>query len=176
MKLTTVVILLLIAVLSIFTTLYFVRPRTVQVIGDAIPDVVDIEFPVAKPDTVYIVEFVAIPAEVPTPVSPTEENITPATVDESTVEYAVISNGVFASMKTFRKSYLYGDIESEVMSYGSAPAIGIENSITITPNKQTITDEINREVSARSKPMFWRGMGVGFGAVLLFTTIIMIAR
>lgn len=142
---------LIILVLAVFTTLYFVKPRVVteekivERIVEKIPDSVSMQFGPAEPDTTY-----------------------DAIIDD------VDGNGVslIASRKTFKEALLskdgevLADVTSEVIAYGPMPAYLLENNISADFNKDNIAEEIRKSIP-KGDSKFVEGMIIGGASVVV---------
>ena len=133
----------------VFSVLYFVHPRVVQVPSPQVAQPLQADFAAAKPDTVYIVK------EIPLGLRPYVQSADSAQVERK---------DVFASVKTFNKSFLFGNVTSEVTAYASTPVYGLENSITVSPNREAMIKELNSDIERKCRSSFRNGLYLGAGA------------
>lgn len=147
LKIPVSILALVCIALSVFTTLYFVKPRVIEIepIVEKIPDTVSIKFGPSKPDTVYLTRY--IDPDSNRPIS------------------------LLLSEKTFRESLLGSsgntiiDITSVVKAYADCPVQAFENDITFRPNKEMIVKEW--EETIRKHPTkFWTGVAIGSGVTI----------
>lgn len=169
MKWSNIIYIVLLIVLSIFATLYFVKPRKIEVIvekpiWDHIPDEVLVQFKPVPPDTTWKVEMSQLLERIEGLESGIEKAI-PDTIfsTEPPIDLTV-------SQKTFRKVLLgtedkpLVDVESIVRAYALAPTAYLENNLIIIPHKENLIEEYFKKLP-KPKSKFWKGVGVGAGTL-----------
>jgi len=155
-----VVLIAVICVLSVFTTLFFVKRNTVPQetiatsIANKVPERIEVKFKPTKPDSTYVSDI---------------------TVKKNGEEVSLL-----ASKKTFRGVLLSNNnnpvfsIKSEVIAYAKEPVDFIENNITIDTNKEQLQNAIQNSIPKQSSK-FTKGFlyGAGVGAVVVGTVCIL---
>lgn len=157
--------IIIILILSTFTILYFVKPRTL-IIETEIPGEIQIEFRPSPPDTVFAINILpndTIYSEIFREIY--REDMSPATYMErdTTIHVGEIAQDVIVSMKTFHKSFLLGDVASEIIVFAPIAVYGMENNITLYPDREYIVDRMNKEIKEGCRVATWRGIAIGSG-------------
>jgi len=155
-----VVLSAVVCILSVFTTLFFVKRNIVPqetiavAISNKVPEKVEVRFKPTKPDSTY--------------------------VSDITIKKDGEEVNLLASKKTFREVLLSNDkkpvfsITSEVVAYATVPVDFIENNITIDTNKEQLQNAIQSSLPKQSSK-FLKGFmyGTGVGAVVVGTVCIL---
>jgi len=156
MKWVLVVMSVVLIVLSIFTTLYFTKPRTIETerLIEAIPDTIRVQMPSSPPDvvvdTVYIEKL----------------------VDNTTMQIPCLY-----SQKTFKKTLL-GDngsplatVKSKVGVFSECEVLSMDNDIEIGLFRESIASEIASKMPGDKQAGFTKGLIIGGGVTLGITAI-----